>query len=246
MDAKTARIMVWENLRKVARADSRYGWDFNEFIPDYIGSEAGADLLIETDIYKNSEVIFVTPDANLERFREYIIRDKKTLLMTSHGIRRGIFVIRPGDVPEGKEDLASVLDGAHRYWHPITLAQIKEQIGHIDMLITGASAITYSGIRFGKGHGYFDLEWAMFWEIGVVDQDTPVFGAGHDCQVVDIELEVAPHDTAIDYIVTPTQIIKTRGEYPKPTHGVIWSMLAESMMREIPPVHELWDKIACR
>ena len=39
MDATTARIMVWEKLRKVARADSRFAWDFAEFIADYEGSD---------------------------------------------------------------------------------------------------------------------------------------------------------------------------------------------------------------
>ena len=38
MDAKTARIMIWEELRKVARPDSRFSWNFAEFITDYEGT----------------------------------------------------------------------------------------------------------------------------------------------------------------------------------------------------------------
>ena len=38
------------------------------------------------------------------------------------------------------------------------------------MMVTGASAITPSGIRFGKGHGYFDLEWAMLSSKGSCDE----------------------------------------------------------------------------
>lgn len=133
-----------------------------------------------------------------------------------------------------------------RYWKFITLREIAEKIKHIDMLVTGASAITPSGIRFGKGHGYFDLEWAMFYTKGVVDTDTPVFAVGHDCQVVDVDVEVRVYDTAIDYIVTPTRVIKTRSEFPKPTRGILWSLLAPGMREKIPPIQELWCEIHCK
>ena len=246
MDAQTARIKIWEELRPVARADSRFAWDFAEFIADYEGSDKGANLLRQEENYQKANVVFVTPDANLEVFREYVIRDGKTLIVTSCGIKRGFFTISPGDVPEGLEPLASVMDGVQRFWHHVTLAQMKERYGKIDMLVTGASAITPSGIRFGKGHGYFDLEWAMLYENGLVTIDSPVYAAGHDCQIVNVALEVEPHDTAVDYIATPTRIVKTTGEYKKPTGGIIWSMLRPDMLKDIPPIQEMWHKIACK
>ena len=246
MDAKQARIMIWEELRKVARPDSRFSWNFAEFITDYEGSDKCADLLCQQDFYKNAKVIFITPDNNLECFRERAIRDKKIILMTNYGITRGVFLIRPEWIPEGKEDFASTLDGVQRYWKHMTLKKIKEEIGKIDLMVTGASAITPSGIRFGKGHGYFDLEWAMFYTIGVVDIHTTVTVVGHDCQVVDVDVEVQPYDTAIDYIITPTRVIKTRSEFPKPTRGVIWSMLAPHMLEQIPPLQEIWCDHFCK
>ncbi len=246
MDAKSARIMVWENLRKVARPDSKFGWDFNDFIPDYEGSDKMADLLRRDENYKNADVIFVTPDNNLEVFREYCIKDGKTMLITSYGIKRGIFVIEPGDVPSGKEELASVLDGAGRFWKHITLDEIVEKYGKIDMLITGASAITPTGMRFGKGHGYFDVEWAMFWEHGLVSLDTPTFAAVHDGQGVDVNLDVQPYDTAFDFISTPTKIYPSTGEYKKPTAGIIWSLLDPVLLNDVPPLQLMWHKIICK
>ena len=142
--------------------------------------------------------------------------------------------------------MASLLDGVARYWKHQTLAQLKESVGRIDMMVTGASAITPSGIRFGKGHGYFDLEWAMTYTIGIVDESTPVFAVGHDCQVADVEVEVREFDTAIDYIVTPTRVIRTRSEFPKPTGGILWSQLTPGMRAQIPPVQELWCKFHCK
>lgn len=246
MNAAAAREKIWEELLKVARPDSRFSWNFAEFITDYEGSDKCAELLTQTDIYKNAQTIFITPDNNLEKLREIAFCDKKTVVMTNYSISRGFFLIRPGDIPEGKEELASLLDGVARYWKHQTLAQLKESVGHIDMMVTGASAITPSGIRFGKGHGYFDLEWAMTYSTGLVDIDTPVFAVGHDCQVADVDVEVRDFDTAIDYIVTPTKVMKTRHEFPKPTRGIIWSQLAPGMREQIPPVQELWCKVHCK
>ena len=246
MTAEEARILVRESLRAVALPDSRFSFDFAEFISDYEGSAAGTGLIAGQPFYLDANVIFVTPDNNLETLRERVIRDRKTLIMTNYGISRGFFVVSPGAVPEGKEELASTLDGVQRYWKHHTLEQLKHAVGHIDALVTGASAITPGGIRFGKGHGYFDLEWAMLYTVGLVDDASVIVAAGHDCQLVDVDLDVQPFDTAIDYIVTPTRVIVTRHEYPRPSQGVIWSLLEDDMLGRIPPLQELWWKIACR
>lgn len=246
MNAADARVKIWEELRKVARPDSRFSWEFSEFITDYEGSDKCAELLAQTDIYQNAKVIFITPDNNLEELRRRAFLDRKTVVMTNYGITRGFFLIRPEQIPEGKEELASLLDGVARFWKHQTLAQLKESVGKIDMMVTGASAITPSGIRFGKGHGYFDLEWAMTYTMGIVDSSTPVFAVGHDCQVVDVDVAVREFDTAIDYIVTPTRVIRTRSEFPKPTGGILWSQLAPGMREQIPPVQELWCKFHCK
>ena len=246
LDARAARLMIWEELRKVAYPDSRFSWDFNEFIADYEGSDLCADLLCQQDFYRSAKVIFITPDNNLTTFRERAIRDGKIILMTNYGITRGVFMLRPEWVPEGKEELASTLDGVQKFWKHMTLKRIREEVGNIDFLVTGASAITPAGLRFGKGHGYFDLEWAMFYTIGAVNLDTPVVAVGHDCQVVDVDVEARIYDTAIDYIITPTRVIRTRNEFPKPTRGILWSMLAPGMKEQIPPLQELWAESFCR
>ena len=142
LDAKEARVQIWEELLRVAKPDSKFSWQFSEFICDYEGSEKGTALLTATDMYKNARVIFITPDNNLETLREQAFRDKKTVVMTNYGITRGFFLIRPGQIPEGKEEIASLLDGVSRYWKHQTLAQLKEAVGHIDMMVTGASAMT--------------------------------------------------------------------------------------------------------
>lgn len=65
-------------------------------------------------------------------------------------------------------------------------------------------------------------------------------------QVVDVDVTVEDYDTAIDYIVTPTRLIETRHEYPRPSKGIIWSRLAPGMREQIPPIQELWCKVHCK
>jgi 5-formyltetrahydrofolate cyclo-ligase len=140
-------------------------------------------------------------------------------------------------VPEGLEHYAVLLDAIETLGHPLSLAALRRQ-HRIDLVVTGASVVSRDGIRFGKGHGYFDLEWAMLYQTGVVDTSTPVVAFVHDCQVVDIELEASPYDTICDYIATPTSVIAVENPQ-KPTHGVLWDQLEEGMLEDIPPLREL-------
>ena len=48
VDAKTERVRIWEELLKVAKPDSKFSWQFSEFICDYEGSEKGTALLTAT------------------------------------------------------------------------------------------------------------------------------------------------------------------------------------------------------
>lgn len=246
VDAKTERVRIWEELLKVARPDSKFSWQFSEFICDYEGSEKGTALLTATDMYKNAKVIFITPDNNLETLREQAFRDKKTVVMTNYGITRGFFLIRPGQIPEGKEEVASLLDGVSRYWKHQTLAQLKESVGHIDMMVTGASAITPSGIRFGKGHGYFDLEWAMLSSKGIADNSTVIIGAGHDCQGGGRARDRGGIRHRHRLHRDPHPHHRNPPRVPPAQQGHHLEPSGSGMREQIPPVQELWCEVHCK
>ncbi len=89
IDKEDARELVWQRLKSVAKPDSRFHFDFNEFIPDFHRSDDAKNNLIELEVYRSSDLIFATPDNCLEEFREQIIVDGKTLIMPTYGIRRG-------------------------------------------------------------------------------------------------------------------------------------------------------------
>ena len=237
MDKSEARAIVWSELIKIAKPDSRFHLNFNEYIPDFEGGEEATARLTSLDIYRRSSVVFFTPDNCLERLRARTVRDGKVQIMPTYGIRRGLVRLRPEDVPQGLEPYAVLLDAIETLGHHISLAALRQQ-HRVDLVVTGASAVSRSGVRFGKGHGFFDLEWAMLYQTGVVETSTPVVAFVHDCQVVDIELEASPFDTICDYVVTPTRLIEV-AHPQKPTAGVLWNRLEEGMMEDIPPLREL-------
>ena len=238
------REKVWKELIKYAKPDSRFHFNFAEFIPDFEGSEKCVEKIRMLDIYKNAKLIFITPDNCLERLREVCLRDNKPFIMPTYGIRRGFVYLSRELVPLGMEEYASTLDGAEKFGKYVSLADIMK-LGKIDFLVTGASVVDVNGVRYGKGHGYFDLEWAMLREIGVVDDNTPIIAIVHDCQVIDENIEASSYDTIVDYIITPTRIIKVKRKMNKP-QGIDWKKLPKEMLDEIPPLQELKDKLKVR
>jgi 5-formyltetrahydrofolate cyclo-ligase len=234
------RREVWAELRKVARPDSRLHWDFSEFVPDFEGSAACAEAIGQMPRYRESELIFVAPDNSLAPVRAQAVADGKILLVATHALVRGFTLLEPDAVPEDHVDFAATLDGLERYGRPVTLDAIRA-MGAIDLLVTGVSVVTEKGVRWGKGHGFFDLEWAMFCDVGAVSEETPVVAVGHDCQVVAADLEPSVVDTIVDVIVTPTRVLEIEPVYEKPA-GILWEFISPELRQQIPPLQTLYKE----
>jgi len=141
-------------------------------------------------------------------------------------------------IEEDKWEVAASLDGMERYGRHITLKELQERKIRIELMVTGTGALNLQGLRFGKGHGFFDLEWAMLSEINVVTHETKVLGVVHECQVLDEELVGEEWDTACDFIITNERTIEVEGT-KKPDCGILWERLAKGMLEEIEPLREL-------
>ena len=228
---------AWNTLRKVAVPDSRFHLDFSMYIPDFNGSSECVKRIRALDVWKESALNFITPDNCLVELRKWGIIDNKVQIMSTYGMRGGFLILTRKDIAEGQEDFAATLDGAQRYAKSISLEDVQK-LRHFDLVITGASAVNLEGVRYGKGHGYFDLEWGIFSALGVIDSNTSLLTVVHDCQVIDRILPVSPYDTITDYIITPTQLIKVKPQRQRPK-GIQWGKLRRKMVQEIPPLREL-------
>jgi 5-formyltetrahydrofolate cyclo-ligase len=236
-DATAHRERIWAQLEKVGRPDSRFHWDFSSFIPDFEGSEDCAQRVRDLAAYRDSALLFITPDNSTEALRRIAMDDGRPFLMTTYGIGRGFLLLDPASVPAGERRYAATLDGMDRYARPVTLAELRGGPA-VGLLVTGGSAVSRNGVRFGKGHGYFDLEWAILSEIGLVDENSQIADVVHDCQVVDEALVGDDHDVPVDWIVTPTRT--ERVPDPGRTPGRIrWELLQDSPLLSVPPVQEL-------
>ena len=151
--SKTIREKIWTKLKDVARPDTRFHMNFAEVIPDFEGSEAATDRVVQSEAYQNSRFAFITPDNCLADLRRRMIEDGKPFVMSTYGIYRGFLYLDPATVPEGAALYASWLDGMEHFGVPITLEEIAQK-GRFDYLVTGASAVSVNGVRFGKGHGF--------------------------------------------------------------------------------------------
>jgi 5-formyltetrahydrofolate cyclo-ligase len=231
------RQQIWKKLKDVAKPDTRFHLNFAEVIPDFEGSEAATDRILEMQECKDAEFLFITPDNCLVDLRRRLIEQEKTFIMSTYGIYRGFLLIEPGMVPKGAELYAAWLDGMEHFGRPILLEEIAKH-GQIDFLVTGASAVSIDGVRFGKGHGFFDLEWGMFTDLGLVGEETSVVATVHDCQVVHEKLHPSETDILVDHIATPGKLHTVERRAKRP-HGVIWNLLEPKQIEQTPPLQEL-------
>lgn len=231
------RQKVWSKLKAVAKPDSRFHLNFNEVIPDFEDSEKASDRIVAMAAYKSSKYAFITPDNCLVDLRRRMIAEGKPFIMSTYGIYRGFLLMEPGMVPRGAELYAAWLDGMEHFGKPISLAEAAER-ARFDFMVTGASAVSRNGVRFGKGHGFFDLEWGMFTDLGMVDESTPVVAIVHDVQVVDEMLVPSATDILVDHIATPSRMINIERRAKRPS-GVKWELLSKEQIESTPPIQEL-------
>lgn len=237
--AQHYRDRIWRTLERVGLPDSRFHWDFSSFIADFEGNDEATRRVTELDAWVAADRVFITPDNSTERLRRAALRDGKTLLVTTYGIRRGFLQLDAEVVPPAEVSYAATLDGLDAYATPVSLAELRDGPG-LALMITGGSAVSRNGIRFGKGHGYFDLEWAMLSEIGLTDEHTVIVDIVHDEQYVDEHLEGEAHDVPVDWIVTNERSIPVARPGREPGR-VFWDLIPGSEHEFLPPIVELRD-----
>jgi len=234
--AARLRHVVWDRLIKVAKPDSRFHFDFTSFIPDFEGSSKCVEAIRQMPEYNNARTIVAMPDNNLEKFRYQALADGKSLLVFTWGMQRGLVSLDPDQVPAEERHLAATLDGMERFGKPLSFKELRAT-GPIDLLVTGAAAVSREGVHFGKGHGYLDIEWGLLSQLGLVGQQTPVIVSVHDCQVVDEPVPHASYDVTVDVIVTPTETIRC-DPLPKPA-GLVWDRLPREFADTRPYIKEV-------
>lgn len=235
--SRLTRQRIWERLKGVARPDTRFHMNFADFIPDFDGVEVATDRITALPAFQECKLAFVTPDNSMTELRRRLIVARVPMVTATYNIQRGLLYLAPDAVPEGAEHYAAWLDGIEHFARPVTLEEIAA-LGRFDFMATGASAVSADGVRFGKGHGFFDLEWGMFTDLGLALETTPVAAIVHDVQVVDDHLQMNETDIPVDLIATPSRLIHVERAARRP-RGMKWELLTSQEIQEMPPLREL-------
>jgi 5-formyltetrahydrofolate cyclo-ligase len=204
-------------------------------IPNFVGAEVAAQKLSETSIWNNARVIKVSPDSPQKPVRFMALKRGMKVIMPTPRLKDGFLLLDPEKIPENSYEFASTIKGAFFYGKKIKI----EYLPKIDLVVVGSVAVNLFGERIGKGGGYSEIEWAIAYEMKKVEQSTPVATTVHDIQVLEEKFDTKVYDLIVDWIITPTRIIKTRPLAEKP-RGIYWEMLSGQKVEEIPVLYEMW------
>ena len=230
-DKQRIRMEVWRKMEEYEIAI--YPRPCFGKIPNFVGSVAAARRVARMPFFNRARVIYFNPEAPQKPLREMALRRGKTLVLATPGLRRGFLVLRPDSVNPGNIPYAATLRGAIALGERVP---VLEDV-RIDLFVVGSVAVAPDGGRLGKGNGFSDLEYAVLRELGVLDSTTPVVTTVHDVQVVE-RVPMSRHDVPVDYIATPSRLIKAEQSYAKPS-GVFWDDLPVEIISSIPILKRL-------
>lgn len=200
-------------------------------IPNFVGAEAAADRLAETEEWEKAKVLKCNPDSPQMPVRKKALREGKTIYMAVPRLAdpKPFWRLHPDELAVPVHKAASI-KGAAANGRPVSIEDMDE----IDLVVCGSVAVDRSGARLGKGGGYSDLEFALAVEAGLVGVDTLIATTVHVSQVLEgTVIPVTDHDFPVDLIATADEVIRTETTIRRPT-GIIAGHLDDSRRAEIP------------
>jgi 5-formyltetrahydrofolate cyclo-ligase len=210
-------------------------------IPNFIGAEQAAERLAQLPVWKQARVIKSNPDSPQIPVRLKALQDGKTLYMAVPRLatEKCFIEIQPGDLNRRGVPLAEAArwQGALQYGRPVAF----EEMQPIDLAVAGCVAVTRAGGRTGKGAGFADIEFGLLRQFHLIQPDTPVVTTVHPLMIVPDEiLPLQPHDTFLNWIITPDEVMEVSGDRPQP-YGIDWDQIQPDQYASIPILRKLRD-----
>ncbi|WP_440769876.1 5-formyltetrahydrofolate cyclo-ligase [Natronorubrum sp. DTA28] len=231
VDKESVRERIWDDLEESGEA--RFPFPPHGRIPNFAGADEAADRLAATPEWKSASTIKANPDAPQLPVRRRALREGKTVYMAVPRLAdEDCFLELDPDVLEDY-DAATTVSGSSKHGEQVG----PDAVEPIDLIVSGSVAVTDTGDRIGKGEGYSDLEYAILYDLGLVDSSTTVATTVHERQVIDEAVAIDDHDVSMDLLVTPERTLRPDGR-PQPT-GIDWSALDDERLEEIPVLKRL-------
>ncbi len=233
---RAIRLRIWRLLEETGVA--RFPRPVYGRIPNFLGAERAAESLARMDIFRRANVVKVNPDSPQRHVRYLVLKSGKELVMPTPRIKEGFLLLHPSEIPERFYRKAATIAGAFRWGEK----KDPKELPKIDLIVAGSVAVDRWGGRLGKGEGYSEIEYAVLAEVGKLDKSTPVVTTVHDLQIVQERIPLKPWDITVDYIITPTKVLKCQGQKQRPK-GIIWELLDDKKVREIPILQKLKESL---
>jgi 5-formyltetrahydrofolate cyclo-ligase len=237
----TLREQVWAALDQPGIA--RFPKPANR-IPNFVGAEAAARRLAETDEWRAAATVKANPDSPQWPVRTRALQDGKIVYMAVPRLAEAdpFFLLDPEQLADDPRK-ASSIKGASRSARTVDVDELEP----VDLVVTGCVAVDESGARLGKGGGFSDLELAVAAAAGLVDARTVVVTTVHERQVLDRgAVPTTGHDLHVDVIVTPDRVVRC----PRPKGWQLpllrWDELTEEKIAAVPLLARARDRRASR
>lgn len=131
-----------------------------------------------------------------------------------------------------------MLDGMEWVGWYLMFVEIQVIFLNVDYMVMGMGVINYEGVCFGKGYGFFDFEWGMFYQIGCIFVVIFCVVVVYDCQVLVEKLMLDVYDIVVDVIFMLICMIEVYNFY-KLICGIIWDCFDQYMFDMILFLQEL-------
>ena len=165
-------------------------------IPNFIGSWVASERIKQILEFNSSKCVFCAPDFVLKRVREIVLESNKVLAVALPHMVDFLQISERRNIKQ-----ATTIKGFNRYGVPLKT--------EVELFVEGSVAVDRKGNRLGKGKGYGDREWFYLFENNLLRPKVKVVTLVHDEQIVkDFSDLTTGADKKVDYILTPTAIIK--------------------------------------
>ena len=235
LEAKAAlRDAVWRELDHpgIARFPKPSGR-----IPNFVGAEAAARRLAETEEWERAATVKSNPDSPQWPVRQRAVADGKLLYMAVPRLaeEQPFFLLDPARLEVGARQATSI-KGAGRHARTVDVDELEP----VDLVVAGCVAVDESGARLGKGGGFSDLELAVAAAAGLVDDHTVIATTVHELQVLPAgSVPTTDHDLHVDLVVTPDRVLRCPRPAGRARPALRWDELTEAKIAAIPLLQRL-------
>jgi 5-formyltetrahydrofolate cyclo-ligase len=236
------RSEVWRSLEESGTAVGP-AWSL---IPNFVGADVAAWRLAQTEEWQRARTVKTNPDAPQIPIRLRALYEGKIVYAPVPYLTKSFPYLRLDPkklIDKGISfEMAATSQGFVEHGEALEF----EDVGPLDFCVVGSVAVSRLGGRTGKGAGFADLETAIFRELGIVTDTTPIATTVHSSQLVDASrVVIEAHDTPLDIVATELELIRTEHKGRRPG-GVDWNRVQADQYESIPFLRSLRDRMLAR